>query len=169
MIILHLGLPVSLEFSALWTWILLAVPVVLCLALRTRSTWFAVLGKYVRSHFTIIWYFLIVGIFTCLTISNFASINYKDITFGTVIATMLIILLVLPFFKRISAFGVEAEISSLETANTLERQVTALGMQANFTAKEQALHTGTEEKQQTQEQLDMLHRLEALKTEVGEQ
>ena len=81
---------------------------------------------------------------------------------------MLIILLVLPFFKRISAFGVEAEISSLEIANNLETQVTALGMQANFTAKEQALRTGTEEKQQTQEQLDMLHRLEALKTEVGE-
>ena len=168
MIILHLGLPVSLELPVLWTWLLLAVPVVLCIALRINRSWSVILWKYIRNHFTIIWYFLIVSIFTFLTIKNFAFINYKDVTFGTVIATMLIILLVLPFFKRISAFGVEAEISSLEIANNLETQVTALGMQANFTAKEQALRTGTEEKQQTQEQLDMLHRLEALKTEVGE-
>ena len=155
MLILRLGLATSFELSAVWAWIVLLLPIFLCLFLITYRKNLPWLCKYIAAHFTIIWYFLITSIFTILTIYNFDSIDYQKPTFGSIITIALLILVFLPFFKRIVAFGFEAEINALET-------------QAKFDATEHVIHQKSTPQQYTSEQLDMLHKLNLLRSKHGD-
>lgn len=93
-------------------------------------------------------------VLTVLTMYNFDDINYKELNFAAITASALIVLLFLPFFRRIVAFGVEAEIVSV-----LERG-------AELEAKKQLIGTGSDPDSATSEKASMMQKFLSLKSKI---
>lgn len=93
-------------------------------------------------------------VLTVLTMYNFDDINYKELSFAAITASALIVLLFLPFFRRIVAFGVEAEIISV------------LESRAKLAASEQLNRTESDPDSAISEKEAMLQKLQSLKSKI---
>lgn len=118
MLTLNFGFEKNIALSIAQTWALLLTLVISAIWLAYRKQ--RPLFQHIIRHFKVIWYSFITIILTIITIYHFDDISYQKPNFATIAASALIIILILPLFKRISAFGVEAEIAALESQARLE-------------------------------------------------
>lgn len=113
MLTLNFGFEKGIVLSIAHTWLLLLFVAICVVAWQSYKKKCALCFQYVAAYFNAIWYFFIMIVLTVLTVYHFDAINYKELSFAAIAASALIVLLFLPFFKRIVAFGVEAEIVSV--------------------------------------------------------
>lgn len=90
---------------------------IIFIILSIKKFKFYAIYKFITINFFTVWYFLLVIIFTFLTIYFYENINFDKINLLTIISCVLIGLLILPFFKKVVAFGVEAEIELMQRSS----------------------------------------------------
>lgn len=154
MVTFNFGFERNIELSILHTWMLLLVAVLAVVACQVYRKRCALCFRYIGEHFNIMWYFFIMTSLTVLTVYHFESINYKELNFAAIAASALIAFLFLPFFKRVVAFGIEAETVAL-----LEKR-------ANLEATEKIIGQESDSCAQDSEKLAMLKKFQSLKNEV---
>jgi hypothetical protein len=153
MLTLNFGFEQSIALSIAQTWLLFLFFVICFVAWKAYKKQCGLCFQYVAANFNAIWYFFIMIVLTVLTVYHFDDINYKDLSFAAITASALIVLLFLPFFRRIVAFGVEAEIAALESRAKLE-------------ATEKIIGTGSNPDSATLEKEAMLQKFQSLKAEI---
>lgn len=154
MLTLNFGLEECIVLSITYTWLLLLLAVICVIVLHVYKKRCARCFQYVAVHFNTVWYFFVMIVLTVFTAYHFEAIDYKELSFATITATALLILLFLPFFKRIVAFGVEAEIISI-----LEKE-------AALSQQEKIMKIGTNTTEQNHDRLDLLEKFQSLKKEI---
>lgn len=153
MLTLNFGLEECIVLSITYTCLLLLV-VIFVIALHVHKKRCTCYFQYIAAHFNMIWYFFIMIVLTVFTTYHFEAINYKELSFPAITATALIVLLFLPFFKCIVAFGVEAEI------------VSVLEKKAELTHQEQIMKIKTNTTEENHDKLDLLKKFQSLKAEI---
>ncbi|MBD5647537.1 MAG: hypothetical protein HDQ89_07950 [Desulfovibrio sp.] len=116
MITLDLGMEsFSMTIPPILTYILLLGIIILaCIQLNKSQIYNAY--KFVALNFFTIWYFLLISFFAILTTIFYTDIDFSKFNFITLISCVLVGLLILPFFKKVVAFGVEAELAFAQNA-----------------------------------------------------
>lgn len=154
MLTLNFGFEQNIALSIAQTWLLFLVSGICFVVWKAHKKQCCLCLRYVATHFNTIWYFFIMIVLTVLTMYNFDDINYKELSFAAITASALIVLLFLPFFRRIVAFGVEAEIISV------------LESRAKLAASEQLNRTESDPDSAISEKEAMLQKLQSLKSKI---
>lgn len=155
MLTLNFGFEKYMALSITQTWTLLLILVISAIWLAYRKQ--RPLFQHIIRHFKVIWYSFITIILTIITIYHFDDISYQKPNFATIAASALIIILILPLFKRISAFGVEAELANFNA----EKEV--IESQARLEATEKIMREEDNSDSKNPEKIAMQNKLQLIK------
>ena len=121
MLTFDFGFDYSIYLDIVQTWICIFLLLVAVITKYTSIKYGLIfLFRYFLSHFTPIWFAGALIFFGVLTYQNYENISYSQINFATVVSVALLILIFLPFFRKIGLFGVQAEFTILEKRYALE-------------------------------------------------
>ena len=145
MLTFDFGFDYSIHLDIVQTWICIFLLLVAVITKYTSMKHGLIfLFRYFLSHFTPIWCAGTLIFFGVLTYRNYENISYSQINFATVVSAALLILLFLPFFRKIGFFGVQAELIALEKNVALE------------TLEKQSATSQTEDQQKIQQKFEEL-------------
>lgn len=95
---------------------LLFIGIMIIIYFILKKSNFRKIYRFITINFFTIWYFLLITIFSILTLNFYKEIDFTKFNLMTLISCVLIGLLILPFFKKVVAFGIEAELAFAKKA-----------------------------------------------------